>query len=160
MPAATTTVRKLTAGDLAEGMQVLDHVGRLFVIAAVERRDDGRVRVTSDQPRRWGSYASADQFVLIDPSAPPVTLHKTAPWNPRLRNGYRERYATAHGRFYKVYAEWLNAPWWVEQIDADGETISGEDHYPVFMTGAQTLADARAVIAADEARPPGANEVR
>lgn len=151
-PTTAVSARRLLASDLTEGMRAVDHVGRLFVIAAVEHRTDGRIALKSEQPRRWGSFAPDDQFVVLAPDAPSVTLHKTAPWNPRLRNGYRDRYATANGRFYKVYAEWLNAPWWVTQIDADGVEIVSDTYEVVFLLQASTLADARAIIAADAAR--------
>lgn len=53
----------------------------------------------------------------------PISLHRTAPWNRALRNTYRERYATAAARFFKVEAEFLDSPWYVHEITEDGTWV-------------------------------------
>jgi hypothetical protein len=75
-----------------------------------------------------------------------VVLSKIAPWNPRLRNTYRERYAEAGGRYFKVSAEWLDSPWWVEEIDFDGEPVREPSGDFRFLKLALRLSDARALI--------------
>lgn len=53
-----------------------------------------------------------------------VKLSKTAPWNPRLTNSYRDRYAQVGDRYFKVSADTLESLWTIEEIDADGEVIA------------------------------------
>lgn len=60
-----------------------------------------------------------------------IVFSQTAPWNPRLTNPYRTRYATAAGRYFKVEADGLYTPWFISEITADGEWI---------VTGASGLA--------------------
>jgi hypothetical protein len=70
-----------------------------------------------------------------------VVLSQTASWNPALTNGYRDRYATVGGRYFKVSAEFLYTPWFISEITADGEWI------PDGFSGiAFTLAEARTQI--------------
>lgn len=52
-----------------------------------------------------------------------IRLHKTAPWNSRLINSYRDRYTQVDGRYFKVSADSLDSMWGVEEISADGETL-------------------------------------
>lgn len=52
-----------------------------------------------------------------------IILSQTAPWNPRLRNGYRDRYTEAGGRYFKIHAEYLGGVWFIEEIDKDGESL-------------------------------------
>lgn len=70
-----------------------------------------------------------------------IRLSKVAPWNPALINGYRDRYATAGGRYFKVSAEYLYTPWFVSEIDADGNYIDTPEGGVCF-----TLAEARTFI--------------
>lgn len=69
-------------------------------------------------------------------------LSQTAPWNPALVNGYRTRYTEVGGRFFKVSAEFLYTPWYVEEITRDGEWMP--DGFSVIVF---TLAEAREKIA-------------
>lgn len=73
-----------------------------------------------------------------------VKLTQTASWNPRLTNPYRTRYATAGGRYFKVWAETLASLYLVEEITADGEFIDyvGEGGNCVVFR----LSDARKLI--------------
>jgi hypothetical protein len=52
---------------------------------------------------------------------PPKTirLSQTAPWNPRLTNPYRTRYAELAGRYFRVEADNLAAPWFVWETTVD-----------------------------------------
>jgi hypothetical protein len=52
-----------------------------------------------------------------------IRLSQTAPWNPRLRNSYRDRYTEVGGRYFKVSADSLESLWTVEEVDFDGETL-------------------------------------
>ncbi len=53
-----------------------------------------------------------------------IRLSQIAPWNRRLRNPYRTRYTQHDGRYFKVEADRLDAPWFVWEITADGEPIN------------------------------------
>lgn len=78
-----------------------------------------------------------------------VVLHQTAPWNPRLRNGYRERYAQVGGRYFKVSADGLRSWWWCEEIDADGQPLVRRPAYKlVWGDWARNLDEARGLVAA------------
>lgn len=77
-----------------------------------------------------------------------VTLHQVAPWNDRLRNPYRTRFAEAGGRYFRVEADLLNAPWFVYEIDQSNDLhlqISDEARYPLVAM-VFTLAAARLAI--------------
>ena len=79
-----------------------------------------------------------------------ITLHQTAPWNDRLTNPYRTRYATVDGRYFKVEADSLDAPWFVWEIDADDTAQAAQCVGIAF-----SLAQARAAI---QARAAGGDE--
>lgn len=85
-----------------------------------------------------------------------IALSKTAPWNSALTNGYRDRFAQVGERRFKVYAESLEAGWYIEEVDHDGEPLvkSFDTSRPRdewfefgFMASAMTLAEARRIIA-------------
>jgi hypothetical protein len=57
--------------------------------------------------------------VATDPST--ITLHKVAPWNPALRNTYRERFTQVGTRMFMVRSGSLNGFWHVEEVNADGD---------------------------------------
>lgn len=86
-----------------------------------------------------------------------ITLSQTASWNRQLRNGYRTRYATAAGRFFKVSATSLHSMWDVDEINADGsmyvaplvadpDPADAADWDFGINTAVFTLAEARALI--------------
>lgn len=97
-------------------------------------------------------------------AAPKVTLSQVAPWNARLGNPYRTRWAMVAGRRFKVSADHLNDMWTVEEVDENGEGLvlrrpaKGEDitdpaNYDFGFTALVfTLAEARAAIAAEATR--------
>lgn len=63
-----------------------------------------------------------------------VTLHQTAPWNDRLTNPYRTRYAQVDGRYFKVEADRLDAPWFVFEIDPADDIVvqmADQDRYVI-----------------------------
>jgi hypothetical protein len=92
-----------------------------------------------------------------------IVLSKTHPTIRGRRNSYRERWALVEGRVYRVYADDLVGPWFVED---DTEAMSGREAYEYVESGrywsgiAFTLAEARDMIArkaAERATPtPGA----
>lgn len=55
----------------------------------------------------------------------PIRLSKVAPWNADLRNTYRQRYTQVGGRYFKLEADHLDAPWFVYEINADGTLVDG-----------------------------------
>lgn len=70
-------------------------------------------------------------MTTTDPTT--IRLSQTASWNPELRNPYRTRYAEVAGRYFRIEATSLDAMWWVEEIDADGETLTIEvEGEPLF----------------------------
>lgn len=71
----------------------------------------------------------------------PVRLSSTAPWNERLGNPYRTRWAEHHGLKFKVFAQYLRGAYYVEEVNDEGETIA-------FITVALTHEEARQVVAA------------
>lgn len=71
----------------------------------------------------------------------PIRLHFTAPWNPKLRNTYRQRFTQVDNRYFQVEAQWLHDPWTVNEIDRDGVYI---DTVAVFV---RNLAGVRQAIA-------------
>jgi hypothetical protein len=73
-----------------------------------------------------------------------IKLSQTAPWNPRLINGYKDRYTEAGGRYFKVHAEYIGGIWYIEEIDKDGESL-----WQNYSDLAFTLAEARQKIAAE-----------
>lgn len=87
-----------------------------------------------------------------------VTLSQTAPWDSRLGNPYRTRWALVDGRRFKVSADHLNDMWAVEEVDEEGVALilrrpaRGEDltdpaNYEFgFSALAFTLAEARRLI--------------
>lgn len=77
-----------------------------------------------------------------------IRLSQTAPWNTALKNPYRTRYAEAGGRYFRVAAEDLKAPWFVDEIRHDGTTIRGLDGI------AMNLDQARSMIAAEMGQDP------
>lgn len=95
-------------------------------------------------------YALPDSAYLGTVQVPPahgagIRLSQTAPWNPALKNPYRTRYAEYGGRYFRVAAEDLRAPWFVEEINQDGRVLR-------YLDGvAMNLAQARSIIAADMA---------
>lgn len=63
-----------------------------------------------------------------------ITLHQTAPWNRRLRNPYRTRYAQVGDRYFKVEADRLNTPWFVHEIDSADDIqvqVADDARYPL-----------------------------
>lgn len=78
-----------------------------------------------------------------------VTLHQIAPWNDRLRNPYRTRWAQVGDHRYKVSAEWLNGMWTVEQVNEDGDWMPYGAEATVAMVF--NLDEARAAIEAHAA---------
>jgi hypothetical protein len=72
-----------------------------------------------------------------------IRLSQTAPWNPALRNPYRTRYTEQAGRYFRVAAEDLTAPWFVEEIHQDGRVMGY-----VGNGIAMNLTQARTMIAA------------
>ncbi len=77
-----------------------------------------------------------------------ITLSQVAPWNARLRNPYRTRFAEVDGRYFKVAADYLNAPWFVWEIDRDDDPrvrLADEERYPLVAL-VFTLAAARVAI--------------
>ena len=69
-----------------------------------------------------------------------VRLSQTAPWNPRLGNPYRTRWAQVGDRYFKVSADGLNTVWDIEEVDAEGKLLvlarpSAQD--ALTMTAAQ-----------------------
>lgn len=52
-----------------------------------------------------------------------IHLHKVAPWNPKLRNSYRERFAQVGDRYFRVESGRMDAPWLVFEIDASGDLV-------------------------------------
>lgn len=52
-----------------------------------------------------------------------VTLSQRAPWNARLGNPYRTRWAQVGDRRFRVAADSLDAIWFVDEVDEDGEPI-------------------------------------
>jgi len=74
-----------------------------------------------------------------------VRLSQTAPWNARLRNPYRTRYAQHGGRYFEVRADSLNDVWSVWEIDHDGVILNRDPASFVALTF--TLAQARQAIA-------------
>lgn len=54
-----------------------------------------------------------------------IRFSQTAPWNSRLTNPYRTRYTEVGGRYFRVEADRLEAPWFVWEIDADGDLVEG-----------------------------------
>ena len=52
-----------------------------------------------------------------------VRLSQVAPWNPRLRNGYRDRFTEVAGRYFMVSADSLDSMWTVAEVDFDGEPL-------------------------------------
>jgi hypothetical protein len=67
-----------------------------------------------------------------------IRLSQTAPWNSKLRNTYRTRYAQHAGRYFRIYAEYLNSGWYVEEIDTDGERIDLISVYERNLVAART----------------------
>lgn len=88
--------------------------------------------------------AGPDAFKLEQPAPGDVVLHHTAPWNARLVNDYRTRWAQHNGRMFKVASESLDGAWWVEIVDADGARV--DPMQPGTLRLATTLADAREII--------------
>jgi len=76
-----------------------------------------------------------------------ITLCRTAPWNPALRNSYRDRFAEHAGRFWKVSADSLDSMWWVEEIDRDGQPFMAGSEYVSPCGWALRLSEARDLIA-------------
>jgi len=81
-----------------------------------------------------------------------IRLSQVAPWNSELRNPYRTRWAQVGDRMFKVYADSLDGPWFVEVVDHDGEQIhTGRGLNPEDWTGhvgfAMNLTQARKIIA-------------
>jgi hypothetical protein len=84
-----------------------------------------------------------------------VRLSQTAPWattqeinlNSRLRNTYRDRFAYVAGRRFKLSAEYLYSPWWIEEVDHDGEPLWNEEDGFKFGRWAFRLSEAREIIA-------------
>ncbi len=74
-----------------------------------------------------------------------VRLHQVAPWNKRLTNPYRTRYAQHGGRYFKVSADSLNDVWMVYEIDHDDDILK-QDIDTSFVALAFTLAQARLAI--------------
>lgn len=93
-----------------------------------------------------------------------VVLSQTAPWNSRLGNPYRTRWALVEGRRFKVSADHLNDMWTVEEVDEAGKGLTlrsparGEDAADPanwefgFRALAFTLAEARRLIVEEVAR--------
>lgn len=52
-----------------------------------------------------------------------VVLSQTAPWNKRLGNPYRTRWAQVGDRMFKVDARTLNDLWTVTEVDHDGNDL-------------------------------------
>lgn len=53
-----------------------------------------------------------------------IHLHQVAPWNSRLRNPYRTRYAQHGGRYFRVEANNLRDLWSVYEINDQGEELN------------------------------------
>jgi hypothetical protein len=53
---------------------------------------------------------------------PEIRLSQKAPWNPRLGNPYRNRWAEHDGLKFKVSADFIGTIWWVEIVDHDGNS--------------------------------------
>jgi hypothetical protein len=83
-----------------------------------------------------------------------IRLSQVAPWNRRLTNPYRTRYAQHDGRYFKVSADSLNDVWMVYEIDHDGDILK-QDPATSFVAIAFTLAQARLAI---ELRAAGRTE--
>lgn len=82
----------------------------------------------------------------VQPQA--ITLHQTAPWNHRLTNPYRTRYARVGNRYFKVEADLLNAPWFVYEIDENDDIhVLMADYDAHFVALVMTLNQARLAIA-------------
>lgn len=73
-----------------------------------------------------------------------IRLSQTAPWNRRLTNPYRTRYAEYSGRYFQIEADRLDAPWFVWEIDRDGNLLGGPD--AAFVVIAMNLPQARRAI--------------
>lgn len=55
-----------------------------------------------------------------------IRLSRRAPWNDRLRNPYRTRYAQVDGRRFLIESDSLRSPWFVWEVQHDG-TIANHD---------------------------------
>lgn len=55
-----------------------------------------------------------------------IRLSKTAPWNTRLGNPYRTRYAQVGDMKFRISADDLTQIWWVEHVDHDGNFIDDD----------------------------------
>jgi hypothetical protein len=83
-----------------------------------------------------------------------VVLSQIAPWNPRLGNPYRTRWAQVGDRRFKVSSDSLDGLWMVDEVDEDGEPLgyldrTGSDWKWVsggLSTFAFTLREARSKI--------------
>lgn len=79
-----------------------------------------------DPNSTWVDVEEEVQRRLRERVTAKVTLHQTAPWNRRLTNPYRTRYAQAGGRYFMAEADSLNSPWTVWEIEADGGPLNGD----------------------------------
>ncbi len=68
-----------------------------------------------------------------------MRLSQTAPWNRQLTNPYRTRYTEHGGRYFRIAARWLDGPWFVWEIRADGTDIG-------LVAAASNLPQARQAI--------------
>lgn len=74
-----------------------------------------------------------------------IRLSQVAPWNGRLTNPYRTRYAQHDGRYFKARADSLDDVWMVYEIDHDGDILK-QDVATSFVALAFTLAHVRLAI--------------
>lgn len=87
-----------------------------------------------------------------------IRLSQAAPWNKALTNPYRTRYAEHGGRYFRIEADRLDAPWFVWEIDREGNLLDGPD--AAFVAIAMNLPQVRRAIemraagsSTDEIRP-------
>lgn len=76
-------------------------------------------------------------------TAPAVRLSQRAPWNARLLNPYRTRYALVGGRRFIAEAENLRDLWTVWEVDEDGRVVNPDRD---FVGLAFTLAQVRLAV--------------
>jgi hypothetical protein len=72
-----------------------------------------------------------------------IRLSQRAPWNDRLGNPYRTRYAQVDGRRFKIEADRLDALWFVWEVQHDGTIADPERD---FVAIAFNLTHARLAI--------------
>lgn len=77
-----------------------------------------------------------------------IVLSQTAPWNKRLGNPYRTRWAQVGDRRYKVSAQFLYGMWSVDEVDEHGEWLGTK---AAVVAQCFNLDEARAAIEAHAA---------